>query len=142
MANNYKGIFFGLDNKKYQVDIIGNPESNEYVLFELAAQSPFVVSYSASDTPFDPVRTSTAQINIVHNDYMEDILSAEAQGTRIQLADITEYDLKDELGNKKQYIDIANIDPSDVKWTGFLTPKIYDAPYRDEYETYQLEVEK
>ena len=139
MANNYKGIFFGLDDKKYQVDIIGNPESNEYVLFELAAQSPFVVSYSASDTPFDPVRTSTAQINIVHNDYMEDILSAEAQGTRIQLADITNYDLKDEQGNKKQYIDIANIDPSDVKWTGFLTPKIYDAPYRDEYETYQLE---
>ena len=63
MANNYKGIFFGLDNKKYQVDIIGNPESNEYVSFELAAQSPFVVSYSASDTPFDPVRTATAQIN-------------------------------------------------------------------------------
>ena len=139
MANNYKGIFFGLDNKKYQVDIIGNPESNEYVLFELAAQSPFVVSYSASDTPFDPVRTSTAQINIVHNDYMEDILSAEAQGTRIQLADITDYDLKDELGNKKQYIDIADINLADVKWTGFLTPKIYDAPYRDEYETYQLE---
>ena len=139
MANNYKGIFFGLDDKKYQVDIIGNPESNEYVLFELAAQSPFVVSYSASSTPFDPVRTSTAQINIVHNDYMEDILSAEAQGTRIQLSDITDYDLKDELGNKKQYIDIANIDSADVKWTGFLTPKIYDAPYRDEYETYQLE---
>ena len=139
MANNYKGIFFGLDNKKYQVDIIGNPESNEYVLFELAAQSPFVVSYSASNTPFDPVRTSTAQINIVHNDYMEDILSAEAQGIRIQLADTTDYDLKDELGNKKQYIDIADIDSADVKWTGFLTPKIYDAPYRDEYETYQLE---
>ena len=139
MANNYKGIFFGLDNKKYQVDIIGNPESNEYVSFELAAQSPFVVSYSASDTPFDPVRTSTAQINIVHNDYMEDILSAEAQGIRIQLADTTDYDLKDELGNKKQFIDIADINPSDVKWTGFLTPKIYDAPYRDEYETYQLE---
>ena len=139
MANNYRGIFFGLDNKKYQVDIIGNPESNEYVSFELAAQSPFVVSYSASNTPFDPVRTSTAQINIVHNDYMEDILSAEAQGTRIQLADTTDYDLKDELGNKKQFIDIADINPSDVKWTGFLTPKIYDAPYRDEYETYQLE---
>ena len=139
MANNYRGIFFGLDDKKYQVDIIGNPESNEYVSFELAAQSPFVVSYSASNTPFDPVRTSTAQINIVHNDYMEDILSAEAQGTRIQLADTTDYDLKDELGNKKQYIDIADINPSDVKWTGFLTPKIYDAPYRDEYEAYQLE---
>ena len=139
MANNYRGIFFGLDDKKYQVDIIGNPELNEYVSFELAAQSPFVVSYSASNTPFDPVRTSTAQINIVHNDYMEDILSAEAQGTPIQSADTTDYDLQDELGNKKQYIDIADINPSDVKWTGFLTPKIYDAPYRDEYETYQLE---
>ena len=121
MANNYRGIFFGLDNKKYQVDIIGNSGSEEYVSFELAAQNPFLVSYSASNTPFDPVRTSTAQINIVHNDYMEDILSAEAQGTQIQLTDIT------------------NSASTVVKWTGFLTPKIYDAPYRDEYETYQLE---
>ena len=121
MANNYRGIFFGLDNKKYQVDIIGNSASTAYVSFELAGQNPFIVSYSASSTPFDPVRTSTAQINIVHNDYMEDILSAEAQGTQIQLVDIT------------------NSASTVVRWTGFLTPKIYDAPYRDEYETYQLE---
>ena len=121
MANNYRGIFWGLDDKKYQVDIIGNTGSSDYVSFELAADNPFLVNYAVSNTPFEPVRTSTAQINIVHNDYMEDILSAEAQGTKIQLTDIT------------------NSGSTVIKWTGYLTPKIYDAPYRDEYETYQLE---
>ncbi len=120
MANNYKGIFFGLDGKKFEVRIIGNT-GNTYTDIELAGHNPFMVQYNTSNTPFEPVRTSTAQINVVHNDYMEDILSNKAQGTKIQL------------------VDISNVNSPVIKWTGYLTPKIYDAGYEQCYETFQLE---
>lgn len=121
MPNNYKGTFYGLDCKKFEVRIIGNTGSSQYTEIELSDNGPFVVSYNTSNTPFEPVRTSTATINVVHNDYLEDILSAKAHGTKIELVDIT------------------NTASTVVKWTGWLTPKIFDAGYEDCYETFQLE---
>lgn len=120
MPGNYKGTFWGLEEKKFEVRIIGNSGSSQYTEIELSDNSPFIVNYNTSNTPFEPVRTSTATINVVHNDYMEDILSAKAHGTKIELAEIS--------GNT-----------SVVRWTGWLTPKIYDAGYEDCYETFQLE---
>lgn len=121
MPGRYKGTFYGLDGKKFEVRIIGNTGNSVYTPIELSDNGPFVVQYNTSSTPFDPVRTSTATINVVHNDYMEDILSAKAHGTKIELVDVT------------------NTGSTVVKWTGFLTPKIYDAGYEDCYETFQLE---
>ena len=120
MPNNYTGTFFGLDCKKFEVRIIGNTGSSEYTEIELSDNDPFIVQYNTSNTPFEPVRTSTATINVVHNDYLEDILSAKAHGTKIELVEIS--------GST-----------SVVRWTGWLTPKIYDAGYEDCYETFQLE---
>ena len=120
MPNNYKGTFWGLDCRKFEVRIIGNTGSSEYTEIELSDSGPFIVQYNTSNTPFEPVRTSTATINVVHNDYMEDILSAKAHGTKIELVELT--------GST-----------SVVRWTGWLTPKIYDAGYEDCYETFQLE---
>lgn len=118
---NYKGIFWGLEEKKYEVRIIGDSGSSQYTEIELSDNSPFLVSYNTNNTPFEPVRTSTATINVVHNEYMEDILSNKAHGTKIELVDVT------------------NTANTIVKWTGYLTPKIYDAGYEDCYETFQLE---
>ena len=120
MPNNYKGTFWGLEEKKYEVRLIGNSGSSDYTEILLSDNGPFVVTYNTNNTPFEPVRTSVATINVVHNEYLEDILSAKAHGTKVELAEVTNN---------------ANV----IKWTGYLTPKIYDAGYEHCYETFQLD---
>ena len=118
---NYHGFFSGLDCKKYEVKITASGDSSAYQEIVLAGDQPFVVRYNTSDTPFDPVRTSTATINIVHDDYLHDALSNCAQGTKVELIDIT---------------DTAH---TSTVWVGYLTPKVYDAGYENCFETFSLE---
>lgn len=119
---NYSGYFNTITcNKKYEVRIITNSASAEYEEIPLAADQPFVVRYNTSDTPFDPVRTSTATINIVYDKYLEDALSNCAQDTIVELADIT------------------SGTPGTTVWIGYLTPKVFDAGYDHCYESFSLE---
>ena len=118
---NYVGYFSDLHCKQYEVKITSNENSSDYQEILLAGEQPFVVRYNTSNTPFDPVRTSTATVNIVHDDYLEDSLSSCAQGTKIELNDIT---------NSASPI---------TEWVGYLTPKIYDAGYVDCFENFSLE---
>ena len=114
----YQGFFNSLKCKNYRVDIIS--DQGAFTEIPLAANNPFVVNYNVSDTPFDPIRISTATINVVYDEYLADALSSCAQGTKIQLVDITE-------------------NPEVVVWTGFLTPRVYSAGYDKCYETFSLE---
>lgn len=118
---NYKGYFSDLNCKKYEVRITTSGDSSEYQEILLSGNEPFVVRYNVSDTPFDPVRTSTATINIVHDDYLHDALSNCAQGTKVELIDIT---------------DSAH---TSTAWVGYLTPKVYDAGYENCFESFSLE---
>ena len=115
---NYKGIFFGLDGRKYEVRLKNG--TGDYQDITMAGSEPFVVTYETSDTPFEPIRTSTCTVQIVSDNYMEDILGIHSQDTAIELVEITE---SDEI----------------VRWCGYLTPKIYDMAYEKCYETIQLE---
>jgi len=117
---NYKGYFSDLQCRKYEVRITSSGDSSAYQEILLAGNQPFVVRYNTSNTPFDPVRTSTATINIVHNDYLEDALSSCAQGTKVELLDVT-------------------TDTASTVWVGYLTPRVYDAGYENCYETFSLE---
>ena len=118
---NYKGYFSDLYCKKYEVRITSSGDNSAYQEILLAGDQPFTVRYNESQTPFDPVRTSTATINIVHDDYLHDALSHCAQGTKVELLDIT------------------NSATPVTKWIGYLTPKVYDAGYEECYETFSLE---
>lgn len=115
---NYKGIFFGSDGRKYEVRLKNG--TGDYQDITMAGSEPFVVTYETSDTPFEPIRTSTCTVQIVSDNYMEDILGIHSQDTAIELVEITE---SDEI----------------VRWCGYLTPKIYDMAYENCYETIQLE---
>lgn len=117
----YHGFFSDLNCRQYEVKIETSGAEGDYEEILLAGDQPFVVNYNTSSTPFDPVRTSTATINIVHDDYLEDALSNCAQDTIVELVDIT-YSATPE-----------------TKWIGYLTPKVYDAGYENCYETFSLE---
>lgn len=117
---NYKGYFSDLDCKQYEVRITASGDSSNYQEIKLAGRNPFVVRYNTSKTPFDPVRTSTATINIVHDDYLHDALSSCAQGTKVELLDVTTSTAK-------------------TLWIGYLTPKVYNAGYDSCIETFELD---
>lgn len=116
---NYKGYFNGIDNKHYRVELIGDSASGEYTEIMLAGNNPFIVQYNESSTPFDPLRTSVATINIVNNNYMEDILSVHAKDTIVKLI---------------QYSGSSET----IVWCGYLSPKIYDNGYENCWETISL----
>lgn len=115
-ADNYIGYFMSLDGVKYTVKLIGDETSDTYKEIKMSAESPFLVNYQSSDILFEPIKKSTATIKIVHNTYLENILSPYSQGTKVEL--IAE--------NKK-------------KWVGFLTPKVYDQSWVTEWEEIELE---
>lgn len=118
----YKGYFNSLQCKKYEVRITPSGDtSGEYTEIPLAGNEPFIVRYATSSTPFEPVRTSTASIKIVNDEYLYDALSNCAQGTKVELLDIT-----DERNTA-------------LTWVGFLTPKMYNAGYDSCWETFDLE---
>lgn len=117
----YNGFFNSLQCRKYEVRITPSGATGSYEEIPLAGNEPFVVRYETSKTPFDPVRTSTASINVVNDEYLYDALSNCAQGTKIELLDITE--------------------PSSAttEWIGYLTPKVYNAGYDSCWESFDLE---
>lgn len=115
---NYIGYFKSLSGINYSVKLISNPSVQTFTEILLSGEEPFVVKYNDSNTPFDAVRTSTATISIVHNTYLEDILSPYAQGTQVILTNTT---------------------TNSVEWVGYLTPKLYNQDYEQEYENIELE---
>lgn len=110
----YSGYFKSLDNKSYRVDIASGGTE-----IKLAGTSPFTVNYDISTTPFDELRTSKATIQVVHNDYLFDIMSEQAQGTSVDVYDITT--------------------TPKIVWKGYLKPNLYNQGYTQEWETIELE---
>lgn len=116
---NYKGYFKDIRScNQYCVYIIGNTADTNYTEVLLAGSDPFVVRYDTNKTPFEPTRTSTATIKLVHNTYLEDIMTPVARSTQVKL--------KNETTNTWE-------------WVGYLVPRVYDASYVNEYETFELE---
>lgn len=120
MPRNLIGYFNGgSDCRQYSVKIIANPTSNTFEEIYLAGESPFVVTYDVSNTPFDPIRTSRASITVVADNKLLDVFSSDAQGTQVIL----------ENGNS-------------IEWVGYLTPNLLNMP--DDlcgYDTFTLEAQ-
>lgn len=110
----YIGYFKNINDKSYKL-IIDNGDEVETEI--ILGTDPFIVKWEGEETIYKPLKLSTASINIVHNNYLFDIYSPTAQGTKIILLD--------NLGN--------------TEWTGYLTPNLYSQSYKSDYETFELE---
>lgn len=113
---NYRGYFRGFDiqsannqNGDLYCVHIGDFSANTYTEL-LMADTPFVVQYNTSNTPFDPVRTSTATIKVLNSGYTVDLFPTKAQEKPVVLYNETK---------------------SRIEWCGFITPKVYDGSYVD-----------
>lgn len=114
--SNFIAYFKSIDDKDFSVRLISDNTSTTFKEIVLAGDSPFIVNYAGGDTLYEPVKTSTATIKIVSNHYLEHILSPYAHGTKVELLE----------GNK-------------LVWVGYLTPKIYDQSWVNEFEEIDLE---
>lgn len=115
-----RGYFTGYNNKLYTVKVYQDQESDTFTEVEFTGDAPFVVSYNVSNTPFEPLRTSTATISVVHNEYLDELYTAHAKGTKV-----------------KVYERNNNVDK--CVWCGYLVPKTYNQGYANCYENIELE---
>ena len=107
MGRNLIGYFAAKpDCKQYTVKIISDRSSDEFETIYLAGDSPFVVTYDTTSTPFEPLRLSRASINVVADEKFFDVFSEDPQGTRVVL--------EDSAGT--------------IEWTGFLTSNLLNMP--------------
>lgn len=120
---NYKANFRGLHRipdvtacLQYEISFIKDTGSTYSEIF-LEGDSPCRLVYNTSDTPFDAVRTSYLEINVVADTYLEDILPSEPKEVKVVLTNKTS---------------------NQVVFTGWLRPYVLNANYRDEYEAFTL----
>ena len=110
--------YFRNTNSLFHVLIRKAGDNSTPTEITLSGEHPFVVRYEESETPFDPIRNSTATINIVSPHYFEDVLPSKPYDTEVILFN--------ETYNK-------------TEWVGYLTPKIYSQAYEDDIEVIELE---
>lgn len=115
--DNYVGYFKSLDGASYTVKLITDNTSTDWGILNMQGETPFVVSYNVSNTPFEPLRTSTATITVVHDKYLDELYSPYAKGTSVELYKNTD----------------------ECVWCGYLVPKTYNQGYANHYETIELE---
>lgn len=108
MSRNLIGYFKGGSGcTDYSIKIISNSGSSEFEEIYLAGESPVVVTYDVSTTPFDPIRQSRATISVVVDDKLLDVFSSEAQGTQVIL---------------------TNLGTGENEWVGYLTNNLLNMP--------------
>lgn len=118
IATNYKGYFKSVDGALYSVAFVTNPNYDSYGEITLAGESPVVVSYTDSETLYEPVRTSTCTVRVISTQYLMNLYSGKAQGTQVI---------------------VKNEDTDSIEWCGFLQPNLYNQGYSNEIEEIEFE---
>ena len=89
---------------------------------ELAGDSPVVVQYETTESPFEPIMKSRCSINVVANEYFFDLYGEDIQHTLVMLTIID-----DDNGTET------------IEWIGFLTNNLLNQPQDGCEETFTLE---
>lgn len=115
----YTSDFYSLRGDKYTVSIVTNNDSGTTKEITLGVP-PFTTEMdSSNENIYKPVKYQSATVNIVtsgESDYMFDLYSGEANGTRVTLSKSGE-----------------------TIWDGFATPVVYNNGYTEIHENLNLE---
>lgn len=110
------GEFTAITGKNYRV-VITTADGEGTQGMTLGA-SPFITSMSGEDdTIYKPAKYSAGSVGVITGDYMFDVYSGEAQGTKVELLD----------------------DDGRVVWTGYATPNLYDMGFVYDREDITIE---
>lgn len=111
----YNGYFRDREDSKYTVRIT---TANGSTAREITLSgTPFVTEMDESDnTIYTPAKYQTATVEAISDNYMFDVYSGKAQDTKVEL-----------------YKD------SELQWTGYATPNLYDVGFEKRREVIQIE---
>ena len=115
---NYKGYFKDIEGTLHSVSFITNPRSDTYGDIRLAGDNPVIVSYSETDSLYEPIRTSNCTIKVVSSHYLMNLYTGKAQGTQVIL---------------------RNEDRNIVEWCGYLQPNLYNQGFSSPVEEIEFE---
>lgn len=100
---------------KYVIEI--EKEGYEGDVVELEAdENPIIVTPSENDFLYNPIRSSSATINVVGSDYLQELYSTDYRQYRVTL-----------------------LQDKNVCWCGFVKPELYTQEYADELFTLSIE---
>lgn len=111
----YNGYFRDIKDSLYTVRI--TTENGNVAKKVTLSDTPFVTEMDESnDTIYTPAKYQTGTIEVVNSDYMFDVYSGKAQGTKVEL-----------------------YKESELVWTGYATPNLYDQGFELVREKIQIE---
>lgn len=112
----YIGKFKDINEELYTIEIITNNDSSESQSIELA-DTPITVSMEGGSEIYKPIKYHSATINLIQTQLNFDLYNKTAQGNKVILYDKN----------------------SNIVFTGYLTPNIYNMEYTSYLETMELE---
>lgn len=115
---NYRGFFKSLDCKDYVVMLVPSGDTSSTYQEITLGTNPAEITYQAPSLLFAPSIISTATIEVVGDDYLEDLFTPYAKGVSVQIYCSTD---------------------NRVVWQGYLKPEIYSQGYNKCYETIEFE---
>lgn len=114
---NYYGEFTSYTGKNYRVDFYTDKGTGSKEL--TLGDSPFVTDMSSdNDTIYAPVKPTGATVQINTDRAEFDLYTESPTGVRVTLTDT---------------------DNSEIVWSGYTTPCMFDMPFEQEYETLEIE---
>lgn len=114
----YKGFFRSiLRDNLYRVEIQTGTSSTPAAGELTFGPAPFTTQMERGNTIYSPVKSQSANIQIVNDEYMFSLYASTAKQNSVKLYDAS----------------------NNLLFTGYTTPNMYDAPYDFETETYSIE---
>ena len=110
----YSGEFADINGTNYKVQITTNGNTPSDLTLGVP---PFVTQMDNSDsTIYKPVKYQSGTVKVISGNYLFDIYSSTAQGTKVEL-----------------------LQGNNVVWTGYVTPNLYDMGFDEEREEVEIE---
>lgn len=113
----YTGEFYDISEDKNLYKVVISTETGSQTRTITLGGTPFVTEMDSSDeTIYIPAKYQTATVSVIAADYMFDVYSGKAHGTKIELF---------KNGN--------------IEWVGYTTPNLYNQGFVEDREEFSIE---
>lgn len=114
---NFRGYFSDYECHEYVVYFIMDRNNETWTELPLGL-NPVVINYASAAHLFSPTKISTCSINVLNNDYLEQLNTPYAQGIEVE---------------------VHNLTSNELVWKGYLKPQIFNMGYENCLESIDLE---
>lgn len=114
---NFRGFFSDFECHEYAVFFTMDSNDENWTEIPLGP-NPVVINYGSGSHLFSPTKISTCAINVLSNDYLEQLNTPYAQGIKVE---------------------VHNTTTNEIVWRGYLKPQIFNMAYENCMESIDLE---